>query len=109
MTTQEALAAALQSLDNGERDVPDADALGFAAAILPALSAAGYSIVSTEELEGLRREREVAREWVAAHEYVTDPNSPDTESLERYSAACIEVLAVVSQQWPRAVLEGAKP
>ena len=69
----------------------------------------GYSIVSTEELEGLRREREVAREWVAAHEYVTDPNSPDTESLERYSAACIEVLAVVSQQWPRAVLEGAKP
>ena len=109
MTPQEALAAALQYPVLQLAGYLDTTTGEFTEKLAEKLTAAGLSIVSTEELEGLRREREVAREWVAAHEYVTDPNSPDTESLERYSAACIEVLAVVSQQWPRAVLEGAKP
>ena len=98
MTTQEALAAALQSLDNGERDVPDADALGFAAAIHAALSAAGYSIVSTEELEACAArekwqaravEAEAALSRIARLDYRGNP-SPE-------------------QDIARAALEGAKP
>lgn len=49
MTDIEALAAALQSLDHGGRDVPDADTIGFASELVAALAAVGYAIVRSGE------------------------------------------------------------
>lgn len=60
----------------------------------------GYSIVPTATLERARRIEEAAREWVAAHESVSEPSASsviDGEKLERYTEACWDLLAVVSQ------------
>jgi hypothetical protein len=87
LVTPETLAAAMaQFYSLGEGDYRNA-----AAAILAA-------IPPDPRLAALLAAWHAADEWEAAHDALTlGMDAPDDELLERYSEACVDLLAVVSQ------------
>ena len=97
MTPQEALAAALQYPVLQLAGYLDTTTGEFTEKLAEKLSAAGYSIVATEELEGLRRVRDAARPHSGA-ECRCGSGTHDTQCD-----------LIVTEDDLRAALEGAKP